>query len=164
MRAPSGPPGWHLRAACRADRDALVALERRAFALDRLSRRAFGHLLSRAHAALTVAVGEGGVILGCAVVLLRRRSRVARLYSLAVEPDWQRAGIGGALLVAAEAAAGTAGARLLRLEVRVDAPAVQSFYRRHGFRAVGRRAAYYEDGGAALVMDKPLPAPAPGAN
>lgn len=170
---PPGPPpapastafpdhgGVAIRAASLADRADLLALERRAFAFDRISRRAFGHLLARANAAVLAAVADETVC-GCAVVLFRAGSARARLYSIAVAPECQRQGIGAALLAAAAAAARARGARSLRLEVRADAPTVQAFYRRHGFRAGAIRAGYYQDGAEAVCMEKALP-PCPAA-
>lgn len=161
-RDASLPPDRSIRAATAADCDALAALEARVFAHDRISRRAFGHLTTRANAAVLVAVDGGGGVCGGAVVLLRKGSRRARLYSIAVAPGCQGKGLGRVLLGAAEAAACARGAGFLRLEVRCDAPAVQAFYRRHGYRPYGSRPGYYEDGAAALCMEKPLSAAAAG--
>jgi ribosomal protein S18 acetylase RimI-like enzyme len=154
--AAPGEGGVAIRAASPADRADIFALEQRAFAFDRISRRAFGHLLARANAAVLAALADETVC-GCAVVLFRRGSARARLYSIAVAPECRRQGIGAALLAAAEAAARARGTCSLRLEVRADAPTVQAFYRRYGFRAGAIRAGYYQDGADAVCMEKALP-------
>jgi len=88
-----------LRAGDLSDLDALVSLEERVFAGDRVSRRGFRRFLTSPRAALVVAA-EDGVLAGYALVLFRAGSIVARLYSLAVAPEFARRGIGTALLKA----------------------------------------------------------------
>jgi [ribosomal protein S18]-alanine N-acetyltransferase len=44
----------------------------------------------------------------------------------------------------------------LLLEVREDNAAAISFYARHGFAELGRRARYYRDGTTALVLSTPV--------
>jgi [ribosomal protein S18]-alanine N-acetyltransferase len=88
---------------------------------------------------------------------LRRVAPVARLYSIAVVPELAGRGLGLALLAAAEDAAAARGCTALRLEVHVaNAPAIGR-YQKSGFRLIGRRARYYEDGGDALRFEKRLP-------
>ena len=74
-----------LRPAGVDDLSALVELENRCFDYDRLSRRNFQWMLTRAHASLTVAEGDGGV-LGYALVLFHEGTSLARLYSIAIDP------------------------------------------------------------------------------
>jgi hypothetical protein len=69
------------RKAERDDLAELVALEHSVFTTDRFSRRSLQRLLP----ATLVAEHEGQLI-GSAIVLFRRRSTIARLYSLAVAP------------------------------------------------------------------------------
>ena len=95
----------------RADSDdipALIDIENRAFVTDRLSRRAFRYLLSKANAETLAEVDEAGAIRGYAIVLFNRGTSLARLYSIAVDPRHQRLGLGRALLKAAVAAAAIA--------------------------------------------------------
>ena len=67
------------------DLDALVALEQAVFTTDILSRRSFRHFLASPHASLIVAE-ESGKLAGYALVLYPPRSKLARLYSIAVAP------------------------------------------------------------------------------
>lgn len=144
-----------LRRARPADLPALLAIEEQSFAGDRLSRRSFQHLLSRGHAILLVAE-RGGVVVGDAVVLLHGRTALARLYSLAVDPAHQGAGIGAALLARAEAEAAADGRAVMRLEVRPDNAAALRRYRAAGYREIGTIADYYDDHAPALRMEKRL--------
>lgn len=81
--------------------------------------------------------------------LMRRVADEAELLLLAVDPAYQRRGIGQALLDEFIAAALAHGAHRLHLEVRDGNPAV-SLYRSAGFVAAGRRRNYYHgpDGAA----------------
>jgi len=167
--APVPPPAPTVRRAEARDLDGLVRLEQRCFELDRLSRRSLRHFLGRGHAALLVveragaaaAAGPGtgaGELAAYALVAFRRGSRVARLYSIAVDPAERRRGLGRLLLEAAEAAAVAAGASELRLEVRTDNRAAIAAYEAAGYRPIGRYADYYEDHADALRLSKGLDA------
>ena len=71
---------------------------------------------------------------GYAVVLTRRGSRSARLYSIAVAAEAAGRGIGSRLLAAAEEAARRRGADRLHLEVRADNSTAIRLYERAGYR------------------------------
>jgi ribosomal-protein-alanine acetyltransferase len=152
-------PRFAIRQAGSDDLDELVEVENRAFSSDRFSRRSFRYLLSKANAATLVAVTREGAMQGYCIVLFNRGTSLARLYSIAVDPDSQRTGVGRALLAAAEAEARSHKAAYMRLEVRADADSVQAFYRAHGFRKFGLQPHYYEDGVAAVQMEKSLAPP-----
>ncbi|MFN4088167.1 MAG: GNAT family N-acetyltransferase/peptidase C39 family protein [Alphaproteobacteria bacterium] len=144
-----------IRPAVLADLPALLGLEERCFRWDRLSRRSFHHLLTRGHA-FTLVAETGGGVRGYALVLVNGATALARLYSFAVEPEARGAGVGSALLAAAEARAREDGRAVMRLEVRADDAAVVRLYRRAGYVPFERIADYYEDGAAALRMEKAL--------
>jgi ribosomal-protein-alanine acetyltransferase len=144
----ANPSAPRLRAARAGDLPALLALEAR-FSSDRLSARQFRHHLRNPRARLRVAL-IGGVPAGYALLLLRAGSRVARLYSIAVDPALRGRGLGARLLADAERAARNAGADELRLEVRTDNAAAIGLYERHGYRRFARREGYYEDGAPAF--------------
>src|SRR5712692_744011 len=153
-RAPM--PQIRVRKAERGDIDALMEIEHRVFATDRLSRRSLRRFLASPSAEVIVAEGEGGRLAGTAIVLFRPRSRVARLYSIAVAPHMGGRGVGPMLLEAAEAAALARHCRAIRLEVHETNHAAISRYRKSGYREFGRHARYYADGGDALRFEKRL--------
>ncbi len=132
-----------------------MALEERCFTLDRISRRSFRHLLTKGHAACIVAEAEGRIA-GYALLLFSKGTALARLYSIAVDPQDRRRGFGSALLAAAEQAALDAGAVELRLEVRPDNEGAVAQYRAAGYRPFGSIQDYYEDHADALRMAKRL--------
>ena len=143
-----------VRRAERADLDALMDLEHRVFATDRLSRRSLRQFLKSPSAEVMVA--EDNRLAGTAIVLFRSCSLLARLYSLAVAPHMSGRGVGPMLLEAAEAAALARDCRAIRLEVHVSNHAAISRYRKSGYREFGRIRGYYEDGGDALRFEKRL--------
>jgi ribosomal protein S18 acetylase RimI-like enzyme len=148
-------PEVRLRAAEIADLDAILALEARVFATDRMSRRSVRHFLASPTAAVLVAE-RADAIAGAAVVLFRPNSDVARLYSIAVAPEWAGRGIGPALLAAAEDAAIDRECQFLRLEVHEMNERAIGRYCKAGYREFGRYPNYYQDTGAALRFQKRL--------
>ncbi|WP_337997899.1 GNAT family N-acetyltransferase/peptidase C39 family protein [Oleispirillum naphthae] len=152
------PPS--LRPATPADVDSLVVLENRAFPGDRLSRRSFRRFAASSRASLLV-LEEAGGLCGYVLVLYRRGTALARLYSIAVDPACGGRGFGGRLLAAAEQAAFARGAAVMRLEARPDNAAALGLYRKRGYRQFGMVADYYEDHAAALRFQKWLIAEPP---
>lgn len=146
-----------IRLASASDLDALVAVEEAVFDADRISRRSWRDLLSSKTAIVLVAEAAGQLA-GCCVVLLRKGSRKARLYSIAAAAG--RSGVGGRLLAEAEEAARTSGSDFMRLEVREDNLRAIRLYEKSGYSRFGRKPDYYADGAAALRFEKPL-APEP---
>jgi ribosomal protein S18 acetylase RimI-like enzyme len=137
--------------------DALIALESRAFAYDRLARRSFTHLLHADSSSLTVAE-TNGVLSGYALVLFRRHSKIARLYSLAVHPENEGRALGSALLSAAEQAAVRRRASAMRLEVKPGNQRAMKLYWKSGYRQIAELGGYYGDGSSALRLEKALAA------
>jgi ribosomal protein S18 acetylase RimI-like enzyme len=137
------------------DLDGLEALEARSFASDRIARRSFRHLIHRDSAALRIAV-ERREFRGYHVVLFRKGSSLARLYSIAVDGRHRGAGVGSRLLADAEAVARARGKTALRLEVREDNASAIGLYQRRRYAPIGRYDGYYADGADALRYEKRL--------
>lgn len=114
------------------DIPALLAIEAACFTHDRLSRRNFRWMLTRAHAALTVAETTDGV-LGYSLVLFHAGTSLGRLYSLAVLPEARRRRLGTGLLEAAEAAALEEGCVALRAELGPDDRSAAGFLEHAGY-------------------------------
>ena len=158
MPARSRKPSCVIRCGCVDDLNDLCELERQVFADDNMSRRSLRHFLVAASAEVLV-VEHGGRIGGCAVVLFRPNSLIARLYSIAVAPRSVGRGLGRALLAAAEAAALAKRRETLRLEVHVRNHRAIARYRKAGYQQFGRRVKYYADNGDALRFEKQLARP-----
>jgi len=150
-----------IRSAELSDLDDLVALEHHSFESDRLSRAQFRRHLDSDSAKVLVASTGPHRFLGTVVVLFfRKRSGVARLYSIATHHEARGQGVGSALLDAAEQLARRRRCRALRLEVRTDNPGAVRLYERLGYRRIGHAAGYYEDGADAWRYEKLLVAQA----
>ncbi len=97
-------------------------------------------------------------------VLVRVAADEAEILTLAVVPASRRAGLGRALMAAAEAYALEKRAGEIFLEVAEDNAPALSLYAGLGYEAVGRRPDYYPRLGAeacdALVLQKKLVVPA----
>lgn len=143
-----------IRRATAADVSALAELES-VFPTDRMSRRNFQDLLRRGQGNVLV-YEDGAAVLGDAVILYRRNSQTARIYSLVVAPAQRGRGIAQALLAAVEADARVRKCRLLRLEVRPDNAAALRLYERLGYTVGQRLEQFYEDGSPALRLSKGL--------
>lgn len=139
-------PSLTTRMAVAADLGALVALETTSFQPeDRISRRQFRHLLTRANAAVLVAETADGTVLGDVVLLFSRGTATARLYSIAVDSAARGRGVGRVLVEAAEAEAWRRERAWMRLEVRKDNTASIGLFEARGYRRFGEYADYYAD-------------------
>ena len=132
----------------------LAALDERAFPpADRFSRRVWGHLLGparRNRSALSIIAHDAaGSVLGAAAILLRRGSRVARLYTVAVDPAARGLGL-GRRLIAEVLARAPRRCDVISLEVRAANAPARALYERLGLRLVGELPAYYGDGAAGV--------------
>ncbi len=145
-----------VRRAETSDLDDLVTLEDRTFDSDRMSREQYRRHLDSDSALVLVASANHRNFLGTAVLFFRKGSGVARLYSLATQPEARGKGVGSALLDAAAHAARRRSCRALRLEVRTDNAIAINLYERLGFQRIGHYDRYYQDGTDAWRYEKAL--------
>lgn len=150
-----------LRRAVPGDLAALSRIEQGAFNGDRIDRRGLKRFLASGSADLLVCE-QREQLAGYLLLLYRRNSRIARIYSLAVDPAFRGQGISLLLLVEAELAAQMRDCSTIRLEVRCDNPVAQGLYAQAGYLPYDHRNAYYEDGGNALCLQKQLLSAGPG--
>ncbi len=119
----------------------VAALEKLCFPADPWSEALFREALDNPAVAILLAQGEGGAVLGYAV--LSAVLDEGNLDDIAVHPEHRRQGVADALL-GALTDFGREHLSALMLEVRAsNAPAV-ALYEKHGFAAVGRRKNYYD--------------------
>jgi ribosomal protein S18 acetylase RimI-like enzyme len=144
-----------IRHATLDDLEQLVALEERCFESDRISRRRFRHLLTRANASTLVAE-EGGRLLGYVLVLFSRGTALARLYSIAVDREARGRGLARRLLADAEAEALRHGCVSMRSEVRRDNQPSLTLFRSNGYQQFDEVDDYYEDHMGALRFEHTL--------
>ncbi|MFQ3217764.1 MAG: ribosomal protein S18 acetylase RimI-like enzyme [Paraglaciecola sp.] len=146
-----------LRRAKASDLAQLVILENASFESDRLSQRRFKHWLkaSASHRVFLVAT-QGGKLLAYGLVIMRKGTRLARLYSIAVSDDARGLGIGRKLLVALEQQTLAQDKLFIRLEVASNNQAAVHLYQSLGYRTFGTYANYYQGTIDALRMQKPI--------
>lgn len=166
MNAVLATKPFELRVATMEDLERLLRLETESFDSDRLSRRSYRALLTRASATVVLAE-DGSELLGSLVLLFKRSSAIARLYSLAVSGHSRGRGVGRALLRAAEQTAFARDCAVLRLEVRADNATARKLYESEGFVEIGKIPRYYSDGAEAVRLERSLwdeASPAAGAS
>jgi len=142
-----------IRNAQLTDIDALVALETACFETDRLSRRSFKHWLAADHRALLVAEVTKAVA-GYILIIYQPGTRLARIYSIAVFPQYRGLGLAKQLMAAGEQAANEDGRLYLRLEVSVDNTPAIKLYETQGYQKFGIYRDYYQDHKDALRYQK----------
>jgi ribosomal-protein-alanine N-acetyltransferase len=131
-----------------ADLPQVIAIERRAFPAP-WSLAMFVLELSKP-AGICLAAVDGKTIRG--YMICSRYDTVWHLMNIAVDPDLQGNGIGGALISQLIAEIDDERARIT-LEVRQSNAGAIRIYERFGFRAAGLRRRYYQDNGEdALIM------------
>ena len=148
-----------IRQANKTDLPDLIALEKRCFETDLLSRRSFQNFIKPGPHELLVLLADGRLI-GYVLVLYRSGTNLARLYSIALSPDSQGKGYSHQLITSAEDAAAKNHCVYMRLEVSIDNKVAQNLYEKHGYQVIGQIAEYYDDGKDALRMEKRLHSPA----
>ncbi len=147
-------PAATVRPGRRRDINAILALES-GFTSDRMSARSVRYFLDADSARVLVAE-VGGLVAGALILLLRRNSSWARIYSVAVDPRQRNLGLGRRLIEAAEKMARREGRRGMSLEVRVDNAGARALYARLGYQEHATLTAYYEDGAPGVRLRKPV--------
>jgi ribosomal protein S18 acetylase RimI-like enzyme len=133
--------------------DSLLALEEQCFSTDRLSRRSMRRFLNHEQTVFLVAM-QDDLCAGYLLIIFHRGTRLARLYSIAVAPQWRGMGIARRLLAEGEDDAKARGALYFRLEVNKTNTSAIELYASLGFKKFGVIQDYYEDHGDALRMQK----------
>jgi len=145
----------HIRLAIKTDINALETLENRVFDGDRLSRRSLAAYIHNPRVYMPVAE-KNGLFAGYALLAFRKGSDIARLYSIAVVPEFYAHGIGYALMRACEAEARARGRGTLHLEVRADNTAAIGLYKKLHYQQFDTYEDFYEDGMTALAFERAL--------
>ncbi len=143
-----------IRAATPDDLPQLQSLEA-LFPSDAMSRRSLRRFVTLPQAVFLVAA-RGDALLGNLLLLTRRDSRRARIYSVIVAPASRGLGLGRQLVLAGETAAARRGCAEVSLEVRSDNVGAIALYRSLGYGGDLALPGYYDDGADALRLSKPI--------
>lgn len=147
---------FRIRKARPDDLAPLLQLEQASFSSDLLSRRRLRHWIGAANGILLLAEDPSGGLLGSCLVITRRNSRKARLYSIATAANSRGRGVGAALLREAEQQARLRSCTQMHLEVAEDNQAALALYQREGYTRTDFLPAFYEDGRNALRLVKSI--------
>jgi len=148
-----------LRPMVRGDLDAVLAIERRAFAQP-WTRTFFETELGATQARCMVAFDEGPATTLVGYSVRWRVADEVHLLNVAVHPVERGSGVGRCLVEAVIDEGRSSGARVVYLEVRAGNVAARRLYRHLGFRDLGVRRGYYGPGQDAIVMELRFGSPA----
>ena len=138
-----------------SDVASLVALETKCFESDRLSKRRFKHWVQASNGIFVIAQNHESIC-GYGLVILRKATRSARLYSLAIDSEYRGQGIASDLLAHLEQLTLSKQRLFMRLEVAETNLTAITLYKRLGYRQFGVYKHYYQDGTHALRLQKSL--------
>lgn len=144
-----------IRPATLSDLDQLIDLENQCFVTDKMSQRNYRELLKKQSANIEVAIQDNDII-ASAILLFRKNSRQARIYSIAVMEAFRGQGIAKQLCDILEKNARLRDCNEIILEVRPDNQAAIQFYQKNLYTVFGEYPQFYEDGANALRMRKEL--------
>ena len=150
-----------IRTATLADLPGLLALEAH-FPSDQMTPRAWRRFIGSPGAIALVAFPSpvsrppSPGLLGNLLLLTRKGSRKARVYSVIVAPEARGQGLGEQLVAAGEVAATERGCTAITLEVRTDNPAALALYAKRGYVQTRSLPSYYSDGADGVRLVKSL--------
>lgn len=133
--------------------DWLAELEAETFGVEAISRRSMRRFLSGEQNIFLVAWHEDTPV-GYLLIIFRRGTRLARLYSHVTTPAWRSRGIGEKLLAEGEREAWERGVLYLRLEVEQFNHELQRLYQHLGFKDLRLLPDFYQDHSPAVLMQK----------
>jgi ribosomal-protein-alanine N-acetyltransferase len=122
------------------------------------SRAELNYFLTHPNCSCWIAESPGGPMRGFLILeRTRRRSGLqGHIVTLDVDPLHRRQGAGRLLMQAAEEQMRQESGEAMTLEVAVNNPDAQQFYRSQGFAVIGKIEKYYGGKIDAEVMEKPL--------
>ncbi|WP_163338265.1 GNAT family N-acetyltransferase [Desulfopila sp. IMCC35008] len=135
------------------DLNSLTELEAELFTYDRITKKQFKYLLTKANG-LIIKAELDSKIAGYIALLWRKNSNRMRVYSIGVSPSSRKNGLGRNLLICSESIAKNYNCSIITLEVQEHNQPALNLYHDMGFKYSTTRSAYYSDGGNALVLQK----------
>jgi ribosomal protein S18 acetylase RimI-like enzyme len=137
------------------DGRALRSLEEECFDYDQMSQRVIRNHI-RSGTSIFLVGKQGQKIVGYALLFLRKNSRIARLYSLAIAEEFRGKGLAKRLLLKCESKVLGQNKSTLRLEVKENHKAAIQLYTKLGYNEIRRLPHYYQDRTNAIQMEKQL--------
>lgn len=142
------------------DLQGLVKLENHCFTHDRISKRSFRYFITKSQAEIWVidqpSSDKSTHVCAYGLVLFHRGTSLARIYSLAVDPQARGRGYARQLMQVMEVSASRHNSLFIRLEVADDNLSALRLYQTMGYEPIRRLHQYYEDGHDGLRLEKRL--------
>jgi len=133
--------------------NAIVEIEKRCFNIDRMSKRSFKRMIQVGNCDFILAQVDNDIA-GYVLVLYHRGTHLARIYSIAVLPEYRGLSLGQQMLQRAESVAAARLCIYMRLEVHPQNQGAIALYTRNQYRQFGVYRDYYEDHADALRFQK----------
>jgi len=144
-----------IRSASLNDIPFLIQLERSCFKYYLIDKKSFARFIKSNSSELFVVEFESQIV-AYSLMIYRKNSMKARLYSIAVDEKYRKHKIGTRLLTYGEELVRQKGLREIALEVQIENTHVIQFYQKHGYIGKKTMHNYYESGQHAERMLKTL--------
>ncbi|MDR2790761.1 MAG: ribosomal protein S18-alanine N-acetyltransferase [Campylobacteraceae bacterium] len=144
-----------IKPACKADLKALCEIENEAFDKNSYALSCKNFLYHIGKNQLFISKIDDKIA-GYILLLTRKKSSKARIYSIAVKKEFQQQGIGKKLLEESFAWTKKSGKKAVSLEVNAANFSAVKLYEKAGFVKIKILANYYPDGANAIRMEKLL--------
>lgn len=131
----------------------LVEIEKSCFDYDALGARNFNYFIDKGHSDLIVMLLSKKII-GYGLLLYRKGTSLCRLYSVAIDKDYQGMSLGKDLMLKLELYAANRDSSYIRLEVKSTNLAAIRLYENLQYKRFSIKHHYYEDSDDALCMEK----------
>ncbi len=141
------------RKATLKDVKTLLEIENACFNTDQISARSFKRFIET-DPSLILVLERKKKVAGYGILLFNKGTSLARLYSLAVHPEYRKLGLGAELLKQLEKEASENHCSYLRLEVHQNNAKAIALYERMGYRKFDHKLDYYQDHGDAFCYEK----------
>jgi [ribosomal protein S18]-alanine N-acetyltransferase len=141
-----------IRIATLDDLGSILSLEQ-TFGAEAFSRRSLRHFVM---CGSTLVIEHKDVVIGYSIVMKRKGSSLARLYSITIDEQWRGRGYSKQLLSASEEAARSHGLNRMTLEVAESNSVAISLYQLAGYTQKSRIPSYYASGEACFKLYKDL--------
>ncbi|MBG0780951.1 MAG: ribosomal protein S18-alanine N-acetyltransferase [Bacteroidales bacterium] len=122
---------------------AIMQIEQACFGIDAFNFKQMRYLIHSGNPFFVVFYDS--ILAGYSILLVRKKSKVIRLYALAVHPDYRGKGLANKLLQTAIELSQKMNMKQISLEVRTDNEAAIKLYERKGFQITERLPQYYKD-------------------
>lgn len=137
------------------DIDRLVEIEKSCFNYDQLDRKKFRYFITKGHDDLVVQIKDK-VITGYGLLLYRKGTSLARLYSIAISPDFRGQSLGKELMIELEEYATDNDSSYIRLEVKKSNKSAIGLYEKLGYLSFAIKHQYYDNNEDAVCMEKKI--------